>query len=49
MLAGQPFRARKHEAVQATMLSRRTETQLRGVTMASQTPKQPPTPVAVND
>ncbi len=40
---------RKHEAVQAIMLSRKTEAQMRGVTMASQTPKQPPTLVAVND
>jgi integrase len=40
---------RKHEAVQATMLSRKTAAQLRGVTMASQTPKQPPSLVAVND
>jgi integrase len=36
---------RKHEAVQATLLSRR----IGSVAIASQTPKQPPTLVAVND
>lgn len=40
---------RKHEAVQATMLSRKTAGQMGGVTMASQTPKQPSTQMAVND
>jgi integrase len=40
---------RQHEAVQATMLSRRILVQSNAVTIPSQTPKQPSALMAVND